>query len=572
MSWAKDWTDFWTISYLELKNKIVKDLDIVRQDGITHWLECNHDILRDKQTQRHSNDVRELLIEITGVSSTTEPTMDTVTTLIAFFYQEDEMNGVYEYKNEVYIRFREPESKRLILCSPKNSQFKRYITRLHNRLLEKPITEKMRRKALINFEGLDTVHIKLSKRLAKREGAFYFDLSNHKGEIVKINPIGWEIEIPKVPIFISVDSHMPAFMPEKTIEPTKHFNKLWDYMNYDKKFLLLHKIAFLFSFLPLGPQPISVIHGEHGSAKSYFTKLWKMFVDPSVGDNHVLKQARELTHILGASWFVAFDNVSGIKLSQSDILCQASTGGTSATRKLYTDGETFSEDLRSVVVLNGLNITPQQPDLLRRCLLFKFSHLPASVRKSEAAIQEEINLIGPTVLGAIFTIIAKAMNLVTKYKTMKNMPIMADFTVWGSALCEALGENPKGFLEEYAENRKIQSQQVAENDEFTTLLLDYLDEQPFTENREITTKDDLIIEMYNRAKLVSESLVRDKFWPSTKMGLTRKLNRIRPTLRELGYEYSDERRLFRGKKTRIIVFRQTNFETLESEMVESTDR
>lgn len=563
-----DWTDRWTVSYEELKKSIVADIGIIRTESIEFWLELKCHLVRNRVTGHHVEEVSAIMLTITGIPPDAAPASDTVSTLIGFFFEEDELNGIYEHKNEVYVRFREPESKRLILCSPSNSQFKRYITRLHNRLLEKPITEKMRRKTIINVEGLDATHIELSRRLGKRAGAFYFDLSNREGEVVKITPVDWTIEIPKEPIFISVDNHIPAFYPEKVTNAVEWFNKLWIYMNYDKRFLLLHKIAFLFSFLPLGPQPISVIHGEHGSAKSYFTKLWKMFVDPATGDNHTMTTGKQLTHILGASWFVAFDNVSGIKQAQSDILCQASTGGTSATRKLYTDGETFSEDLRSVVVLNGLNITPQQPDLLRRCLLFKFSHIPTSARKSEAIIQDEIRLIGPKVLGSVFTLIAKAMNLVHKYRNMKNMPIMADFAVWGSALCEALEEDVDGFLEEYSENRKIQSMQVAENDELTTILLDYLEELDFKNNLEIISKDDLLRIMYDRAKLVSESIVKDKYFPTTKMAITRKLNRIRPTLRELGFEYADERREKFGKKIRVFTFSQTNYESIEEVLKE----
>jgi len=553
----------WTITERELRAQIFKDFEVITTDGIRAWLFCNYHWVQGDITESHYQDAEAILNEMQGEAPDSD---DTISQLIYTFLHSDPLNKVYQNQNDIYVRFRDPDTQELYLVKPNSTLFKRYITRLHNKLKEKTITERMLRKAIINIEGQDAERIELEQRLAKRNGTFYFDLSNIRGEVTKITPVGWEVEIPEKPLFMSIDHHLPAFVPEMTSNPLEWFNRLWNYLNYDNNFTLLHKITFLYSFCPITPQPISIIHGEHGSAKSYFTKVWKRFVDPSVGENHTLKKDKELTHILGASWFVPFDNVSGISQSQSDILCQASTGGTSAQRKLYTDGETYNQDLKSVVVINGINISPQQPDLLRRCVLFHFDHISASKRMSEQQIEEEIELIGTKVLGSIFTFISKAMTFVTKYKDMKNKPIMADFAIWGCALAEAIGERPEDFLHEYARNRAIQSEQVANADEFSMTVLDYLQELPFTDGTEAITKDELIKIVMSR--IDNELVIRDKYFPKTKTAITRKMERLRPTLRELGYLFQDKRMMVYGQQHRCFVFFKTEH---QQKLVETTE-
>lgn len=473
------------------------------------------------------------------------------------FASGHDLNGVYRHNRTLLVRFKDPNSEDVILCEPKSSAFKEYSVALHYAHFKDMMSEATYRKIVLNISSLPVTEVELSRRVAERFNAFYFNLSDGTGQVVKITKTGWRVMIPSEPIFLWVDHAKPAFMPEPVEDPIAVLNQLWKMLNQDKKYVLLQKIAFLFSFLPLGPQPISVIHGEHGSAKSYYSKVWKRFVDPSLADNtSMVDDKTELAHLLGANWFVAFDNVSGIKQFQSDMLCQASTGGATQVRKLYTDGDSFSRDLRSVVVLNGINVTPNQPDLLRRCILFFFPHITAEARMSETFINEQIDAIGPKVMGAVFRLISIAMNKVDQYRIMANKPIMADFAIWGCALADALGESSNEFLVLYEQNRSLQSEEVIRNDQVGTVLKEILDEGNFVDGLFMLTKENLLGSVTSRTEMINKSLIHDKWFPKTTMALVRKMERLRPTLRELGYEYTEERRRFGGIQQRVFVFKK----------------
>lgn len=470
------------------------------------------------------------------------------------FLAENSKNGIFEHNNNIYVRFIDPDSQRLRLISPRTQEFKRYLARLHFRVKNYTITTRMIEKVILHVTSLKAKQVELNLRVGRKDEALYFNLSNDRGEVVRIDETGWRIIIPNDPMFVNSDTHIEGFRPEETEDMIAGFNELWKHINFDRTFPLLHKIAFLFSFCAVFPQPISVVHGEHGSAKSYFTKTWQKFVDPSLGDNHPLTKDKELAHVLGTSWFVSFDNVSGISGKQSDLLCQASTGGTVAKRKLYTDGETHSLNLRSVVVLNGINVSPNQPDLMRRCVLFNFKHIGSKKRRTETELQDTINAIGPSVSGSIFSIISKAMSLIEKYKDVEDKPIMADFDTWGRALTEALGEDPDDFVEEYKNNRWLQSMRITENDDFGTILFEYLQDQKFENGLLVVPKDEFLAEIERTVSISQPNLKFDRYFPKTTIAITRKLERLRPTLRELGYEYTEERRMIHGRRVRSFVF------------------
>jgi len=476
--------------------------------------------------------------------------------LLRDFASRSTLNGVYECNRQLYVRFQSLHSENVTLCSPKSEQFKRYLVALHYDRYRDMMSESTYRKAVLNISSLPVTGVDLSRRVAEIDGAFYFNLSDETGRVAVITKDGWTIEIPEAPLFLWVDHAEPAFMPNVVEDPVAKLNQLWEFINKDRKYALLQKIAFIFSFMPKSPQPISVIHGEHGSAKSYYSKMWKRFVDPSIADNaSMVKDEGKLAHLLGANWFIAFDNVSGINQVQSDILCQASTGGATQSRRLYTDGESFSRDLQSVVVLNGINVTPSQPDLLRRCIMFFLPHITSGKRKSEEFLDAQIEAMGSDVMGAILTLISKAMGLVERYRDMPDKPIMADFAVWGCAIAEALGEDSNTFMILYEQNRSLQSEEVIKNDQVGTVIKEILDEAIFVEGLYMISKDSLLSNITTTTELINPILVRDKWFPKTSIALTRKMERLRPTLRELGYEYAEERRMFGGVQTRVFVFR-----------------
>src|SRR5690606_38691494 len=83
---------------------------------------------------------------------------------------------------------------------------------------------------------------------------------------------------------------------------------------------------------------------------------------------------------------LAFDNVSGIRGWQSDLMCRISTGGGYVTRQLYTTGEERIFETQRPQVINGITDVIERPDLAERTLPITLERISAAGRKTEAEL------------------------------------------------------------------------------------------------------------------------------------------------------------------------------------------
>ncbi len=73
----------------------------------------------------------------------------------------------------------------------------------------------------------------------------------------------------------------------------------------------------------------------------------------------------EIVQALDHHFMPIFDNLRELQNWQSDILCQASTGGSFTKRQLYTDTEDVISSFVRPIVLTGINLPTVAPDLLQ---------------------------------------------------------------------------------------------------------------------------------------------------------------------------------------------------------------
>ena len=73
------------------------------------------------------------------------------------------------------------------------------------------------------------------------------------------------------------------------------------------------------------------------------------------------REDRDLFIAATNSHVQAFDNVSGMPQWTSDALCRLSTGGSFATRQLYTDGDEMLFEASRPVILNGITDIVTRP-------------------------------------------------------------------------------------------------------------------------------------------------------------------------------------------------------------------
>ena len=480
--------------------------------------------------------------------------------LVIRFESGSTLNHLFTFDGVPYARFQNLQDK--ITTAPVTSSlFRRYLIQLTMDLDGKPRGKEAVQKAvelLASMAIFERLPIRLWNRVAKGEDCIWFDLSNGKGEAVRVTADGWTIDVPKKPMFVTLSHQKPAIRPVRidAADLKAVFEKFFRLVNSDPDGRLLHLAELISTFVPDIPHPIPVFHGEHGSAKTMFAAFLKALADPSRIE--IVKLSRKIENVeqaLSTHWFVPLDNVSYLTGEQSDLLCIAATGGHSTKRKLYTDGEEFIIRLDSVVSLNGINVSATRPDLLDRCILHELPTIPKGKRLLKSDLMEWFEEVAPEIMGAIFETLSRAMKLFSKHKKRNDFPRMADFTAWGCAIIDALGYDPERFVRQYQENIAKQNEAALEGHLIGGLLLELLKghlPEPTSEYE--TTASNLLLDLESMA---SKRMLQDKYFPSAANQLSRELNRLKPNLRAIGIIFDKKRTM----KSRSLIFCKTHIDT-----------
>ena len=215
------------------------------------------------------------------------------------------------------------------------------------------------------------------------------------------------------------------------------------------------------------------------------------------------------------------------------MLCQAATGGGISKRELYTDMEEVILSFLRCPMLNGINLVASRDDLLDRCVLFKLERIDEEERKTETEFWRELEEDRPYILGAIFDVLAKALQIYPDVK-LPALPRMADFATWGYAIMEAAGDMGEAFLRAYRKNIAGAVEEAVANDVVGAAIAEFMEDKD-----EWTGTATDLMEALKELPSVNE---KDKAWPKRPNTLTRKLNKIKSALADYGIQVEDFRR------------------------------
>lgn len=311
--------------------------------------------------------------------------------------------------------------------------------------------------------------IKLSNRVTEYQNAFWYDLTNADWQAVKITENGWTIEN-NLPILFNRYRHQQAqILPNNNGD----INRILKYINIKNNHTLF--LCWLVScFVPDIPHSVLVVYGEMGSAKSTACSLLKQLIDPSALDTLTIQKGmRSLVVNLQQHWFLPFDNVSYINEEVSDTLCRAITGVGIQQRKLNTNAEDCIFTFKRCFAINGINNIATRSDLLDRAVLMELLRISDKDRRELSEVQSDFKKDLPYILGGIFDVLAKAIAIYPNVKLDK-LERMADFTRWGYAIGEALGNKGQIFLDEYKKNIDSQNIEAVNNDVVATLMISFM--------------------------------------------------------------------------------------------------
>ena len=151
-------------------------------------------------------------------------------------------------------------------------------------------------------------------------------------------------------------------------------------------------------------------------AKSLLETEVKRIADPSEIELFILNKKRNDFIInLAHNYYNAYDNVRKIPQWLSNDICAATTGAGFSMRTLYTTAEETYLKFKRCFALSSIGASLTEDDALERCISIKHPKLVKQNRKLEEKILAEFDYILPKLLGYIFDIVAKTMQIKNQF-------------------------------------------------------------------------------------------------------------------------------------------------------------
>ena len=376
---------------------------------------------------------------------------------------------------------------------------------------------------------IDGPEKKLFLRVAEHGGAFYYDLCDAGGNVVRVAPDGFQLAADPPDIFRRTKNMSAQVLPLPTGDArllAKHIN------TKSKSDEILFVVTTGTSLVPNIAHPTFVVAGEKGAAKTTIMRKFRKIVDPAVRDLYVLSYSeQDLAIVLANNYAPCFDNIESISPRQSDMLCMASTGGGISKRTLYSDSDETILEFKHCVGLNGINVVATRPDLLDRSVIIELDRIPAKKRQEEALVWKTFEADLPAIMGGYFGALAKAIAI---YPTVKldSLPRMADYCRWGYALAEALGYGGQAFIDAYTRNISRTNENAINEDPVAAAVVAFMRDR--SEWQGYVAK--LLIELERIAEDERINL-KARRWPKAAHVLTSRLKEVKSNLEEVGIRY-----------------------------------
>lgn len=448
----------------------------------------------------------------------------------------------------------------------KNKQFTQWLSRLLWKKTGKAANPTALQSALSVIKGKACFECKqynLDTRVVVRDSVIWYDLANDKWQAVKINDEGWAVVSNPPILFCRYTHQKPQVIPMPA--SIEDIQKSLNFLNLAKSDYNTLLLVYLVScFIPDISHPIPIVSGPQGSAKSTFARILSKLIDPSLtGVGGIPADQNEVIRQLSHHWCRIFDNVTSISATNSDLFCRAVTGETFSKRELYSDDDDVIFSFQHCIGLNGINNCGQKPDLLERSLAFRLEPISKQLRKSEANLWSNFEKEKPKIMGSIFTILSRAMKIRPNIE-LTELPRMADFTLWGCAITQAMELDQNKFLAAYNSNLNDQNEEAIQENPVALAILYFMENQIEWKN----TASELLGEL-NKVADNEKLNIKDRSWPKSPGSLSRKINEVKTNLLQKGISI-DSYKGTHGK--RFLTIRNAAKDIADSATLEAIER
>jgi hypothetical protein len=374
-------------------------------------------------------------------------------------------------------------------------------------------------------------------RVGGQDGKIYLDLADETWRVVEIDAEGWRV-VDNPPVrFRRVKGMLPLPVPVKggSVDTLRSFVNV----KRDTDFVLL--VSWLLAALrDCGPYPILKVWGEPGSAKSTLVDVLRALIDPSKASRRRFpREDRDLFIAASNAHVLSYDNISCVPDWLSNSLCTLATGGSYATRTLYTDQDEELFEATRPVMLNGVENFIMKHDLADRTIVLELKPISDGARRLESELKAKFEAARPQVLGALLDAVAHGIRMLPKTRS-ENWPRMADFAHWATACERALW--PEGtFRDAYDGNRWQATQAAIDDDPVASAIRVLVAKKPDWEG----TTSELLTRL---SELVEEREAKTKGWPTEARALTSRLQNAKASLRRIGIDIRTGKRGPRGRR------------------------
>jgi len=360
--------------------------------------------------------------------------------------------------------------------------------------------------------------------------SFFYDLCNEFGDVVEISNV-IKIKPTRKIIFKKFEEQKKQIISDKG----KKLSGICKYINIAPSEQLLFVVYIVSCFIPNIQHPILLLHGESGNGKSTISTMIKELVDPS--KNALTKTSSseaDLYLSIERNWLTVFDNESKLSSKMSDNLCRVVTGIAISRRKLYTDNDAVSTNVKQCIILNGIENIATKEDLLNRSLIFEV------IRKKESEVvpfgdlMREFEHSKPEFLREIFNVLLKAKGIYTELTDFKCTSRMAEFEKWGFAIGQVISGDGELFLKQYRANTLKQENEAIASNTLVSAIEIILNgsEKGFIELR----PSDLLHKIQQIAYKEGLSIQSDTM-PKDAVSVTKKLKAYKTLLQKIGIEF-----------------------------------
>jgi len=296
----------------------------------------------------------------------------------------------------------------------------------------------------------------LHSRVAYIDDCIYINIDG-RGSALKINKNGLKrVKSEKC----KFNHHQFALPFPKPDIDNASIKPLWNMINitniHDKRLII---VWLLNTFFANSNNPIPVFIAGKGRAKSYTQKILKQISDPSETYLRVAPKKPDDIAIAAANDYVlSYNNISKLSDSMQDDICQVSTGGIYANRKLFTNRSESISSIKSPIMMNGIGKFITKTDLQDRCLFFHLKKIPKTERRREHDLDAYFQKHKSKIFGWIVTSLIAVMNCMDTIEHPEELERMADFCYFGHVVEKALVWKKGAFKKAFNSNLKKHTQ------------------------------------------------------------------------------------------------------------------